>query len=151
MNVSQNVIQIAGKTFELVKEHKGAWNVEAFRERYSEVLDRYDFIVGDWGYNQLRLKGFYYDNHSKATKDNSLGSLEEYLIEHCNFGCAYFILKRQKNQQNTKHNSYQRGAKEHRDEERRGREMQGQRENRDRIRSKVREQREAHDQRAKSI
>ena len=27
-------------------------------ERFSEVLARYDYIVGDWGYEQLRLRGF---------------------------------------------------------------------------------------------
>ncbi len=88
------MIQIGGRTFEVLVNHKNGWNPEVFRERYSEVLDKYDYIVGDWGYNQLRLKGFWPENHAKATKDNCLTSLEDYLIEHCNFGCAYFVLKR---------------------------------------------------------
>jgi uncharacterized protein YutD len=88
------MIHIAGKTYELVKDHKNGWNAEAFRSRYSEVLDRYDYIVGDWGYNQLRLKGFFKENSAKATKDTSITCLEDYLNEYCNFGCAYFILKK---------------------------------------------------------
>ena len=31
---------------------------ERLGERFSEVLARYDYIVGDWGYEQLRLRGF---------------------------------------------------------------------------------------------
>ena len=90
------MIQIGGKTYELIKEHRDGWNVEVFRDRYSEVLDRYDYILGDWGYNQLRLKGFYRDGHPKAGKDTSLSSLTEYINEYCNFGCAYFVLQKVK-------------------------------------------------------
>lgn len=85
------MIHIGGKTYELIKEHRNGWNQEIFRERFSEVLDRYDYILGDWGYNQLRLKGFYRDGHPKAAKDSSLSSMTEYINEYCNFGCAYFV------------------------------------------------------------
>jgi len=88
------LINIGGRIFELVLDHKGGWNPEAFRERYSEVLDRYDYVFGDWGYNQLRLKGFFRDDHPKATKDTAIRYLVDYLYEYCNFGCAYFILRR---------------------------------------------------------
>lgn len=77
-------------------DHRSGWNPEAFRERYSEVLERYDYIVGDWGYNQLRLKGFYRDNHPKATKDSTYSTLSDYINEYCNFGCAYFVLHKTK-------------------------------------------------------
>jgi len=88
------VIVVAGKTYELVKENRNGWNYEAFRSRYSEVLDRYDYIVGDWGYNQLRLKGFFREGHPKATKDTSIAGVQDYLNEYCNFGCAYFIVEK---------------------------------------------------------
>lgn len=88
------MIHIGGKTYEIVHEHRTAWNPEMFRDRYSEVLDRYDYIVGDWGYNQLRLKGFFKENNPKSTKDSSLSSVMDYINEYCNFGCAYFILEK---------------------------------------------------------
>jgi uncharacterized protein YutD len=88
------VIIVGGKAYELVHEHKTAWNPDAFKERYSEVLDRYDYIVGDWGYNQLRLKGFFREGSNKSTKDSGIASLQDYLQEYCNFGCAYFVLER---------------------------------------------------------
>lgn len=77
-------------------DHKDGWNPEAFRGRYSEVLDRYDYIVGDWGYSQLRLKGFYRDNHPKVNRDTAISGMVDYINEYCNFGCAYFVLHKLK-------------------------------------------------------
>jgi uncharacterized protein YutD len=89
-----NLIHLGGKTYELIKEYKNGYNYEALRERYGEVLERYDYIVGDWGYSQLRLKGFFKENHQKVTKETSIAGLADYLGEYCNFGCAYFILEK---------------------------------------------------------
>lgn len=88
------LINIAGKSYELVLENKSGWNAEAFRNRYSEVLERYDYIVGDWGYEQLRLKGFFKDGSSKATKESVFSFVVDYINEYCNFGCAYFVLEK---------------------------------------------------------
>jgi uncharacterized protein YutD len=79
-------------------DHKDGWNPEAFRGRYSEVLERYDYIVGDWGYSQLRLKGFYRDNHPKVNRDTAISGMVDYINEYCNFGCAHFVLKKMKEQ-----------------------------------------------------
>jgi len=86
------IYMAGGNAYRLVRNHKNGWNPEAFRERYCDVLERYDYIVGDWGYNQLRLKGFFRDNHPKATKDTAISGLMDYLSEYCNFGCAWFVL-----------------------------------------------------------
>ncbi|MNB73131.1 hypothetical protein D3C75_197350 [compost metagenome] len=90
------MIVIGGKSYELMANHKEGWNPEGFRGRYSEVLDRYDYIVGDWGYGQLRLKGFYRDNHPKANRDSAISGFVDYINEYCNFGCAYFVLRKMK-------------------------------------------------------
>lgn len=88
------MIQVGSKTYELVIENRDGYNYEALKNRYSEVLERYDYIVGDWGYNQLRLKGFFKENNKNATKDTSISSFHDYLHEYCNFGCAYFIIEK---------------------------------------------------------
>ncbi|MCS7463518.1 YutD family protein [Paenibacillus doosanensis] len=107
------MIHIANKTYEVVVDHKNGWKPEAFRDRYSEVLERYDFIVGDWGYNQLRLRGFFKDTHPKATKESSIATLQDYLNEYCNFGCAYFIIEKvSSKQQNGQHDSEPAGEAE---------------------------------------
>jgi uncharacterized protein YutD len=86
------IFMAGGNAYSLMHEHKSGWNPEAFRERYSDVLERFDYIVGDWGYNQLRLRGFYRDGHPRATKESVISSFVDYINEYCNFGCAHFVL-----------------------------------------------------------
>lgn len=88
-------IYLNGKHYRLITEYKNGWNEAAFRKRYSDILDKYDYIVGYWGYGQLRLKGFFEDHHAKATRETKISYLKEYLNEYCNFDCAYFVLKKE--------------------------------------------------------
>lgn len=44
--------------YEVIKDYRNGFREEAFKERYAEILNKYDYIVGDWGYDQLRLRGF---------------------------------------------------------------------------------------------
>ncbi|MDA8353087.1 MAG: YutD family protein [Firmicutes bacterium] len=86
--------ELKGKLFEVMINRKDGWNPEAFSKRYSEILDKYDYIVGDWGYGQLRLKGFFSDSHPKVSRETRFAHVDEYIHEFCNFGCAYFVLRR---------------------------------------------------------
>lgn len=88
------MIRVQGINFEVVENNRDAWKEEEFKERYSDVLNRYDYIVGDWGYGQLRLKGFFEDNNRKASYDSKISTMPEYIYEYCNFGCPYFVLKK---------------------------------------------------------
>ena len=56
--VNETDIQIGEREYRIVKNHRDAFDPERLGERFSEVLARYDYIVGDWGYEQLRLRGF---------------------------------------------------------------------------------------------
>lgn len=88
------MIEINGQTYEIMENVKEACKEEEVVERYTDILKKYDYIVGDWGYSQLRLKGFYDAKHPKATFDSSINMLDDYLYEFCNFGCAYFVLRK---------------------------------------------------------
>jgi uncharacterized protein YutD len=90
------MININEFQYEIIEDFRNGWDEEAFNNRYSEVLHKYDYVVGDWGYNQLRLKGFFDDHHDKATIDTKISSLTEYLMEYCNFGCPYFVIQKVK-------------------------------------------------------
>ncbi|CEG28427.1 YutD family protein [Bacillus sp. B-jedd] len=90
------MIMVNNVAYEVIEDYRDGFNEEAFKERYSEILARYDYIVGDWGYGQLRLKGFFDDQNQKATFDTKISTITEYLYEFCNFGCAYFVVKKVK-------------------------------------------------------
>ncbi|WP_249178895.1 MULTISPECIES: YutD-like domain-containing protein [unclassified Brevibacillus] len=90
------MIRTPAGTYEVMEENRDGWNPEAFKERYSDILDKYDYIVGDWGYGQLRLRGFYDNSNRKVPFEQRIAALDEYLHEFCNFGCPYFVLKKVK-------------------------------------------------------
>ncbi|EMC03993.1 YutD family protein [Streptococcus mutans] len=77
----------------LLENVKNAFDVTVFTQRFSDILLKYDYIVGDWGNEQLRLKGFYKEEMQRETKTPYIGYLDDYLKEYCNFGCAYFVLE----------------------------------------------------------
>lgn len=88
------MITIDHMNFELVENYREAFDEEIFIEKYSELLNKYDYIVGDVGYEKLRLAGFYRENKRKVEPDKRANAIQEYLNEYCNFGCAYFILRK---------------------------------------------------------
>ncbi|PKI06239.1 DUF1027 domain-containing protein [Staphylococcus xylosus] len=88
------MIKLNGQFFEIIEDYRECFDEETFVNRYSDILDKYDFIVGDFGYDQLRLKGFYKDSNKKAELSKRFSTIQDYLLEYCNFGCPYFILRR---------------------------------------------------------
>lgn len=84
---------IDDRPYRLVANHKEGFKIETLKERFSDILTKYDYIVGDWGYDQLRLRGFYKTGNNKGVKSQDIRRLEDYLYEYCNFGCAYFVLE----------------------------------------------------------
>ncbi|GEK29244.1 YutD family protein [Furfurilactobacillus siliginis] len=83
---------INGHPYEVVTNFHDAFDVHKFSDRYSTVLSKYDFIVGDWGFDQLRLKGFYAADKQGAAVSQTVTAIQDYIYEYCNFGCAYFVL-----------------------------------------------------------
>lgn len=83
---------IDGHKYQLVENYHEGFQVDKLRERFSPILTKFDYIVGDMGYDQLRLRGFY-DDKRKVQPSQKISHLQDYLYEYCNFGCAYFILK----------------------------------------------------------
>lgn len=88
------MIKVENHYFELIEEYRECFDEAHFAKRYSDILDKYDYIVGDYGYEQLRLKGFYKDTNKKSEINRRFSTIQDYIYEYCNFGCAYFILRR---------------------------------------------------------
>lgn len=95
IQVDDQFLSIEGAKYKLQKNYQNAFDLAQFKERYTDLFEKFDYIVGDLGYDKLRLRGFYYDDTKGVPLDMRISSLEDYLIEYCNFGCAYFVLERQ--------------------------------------------------------
>ncbi|HEA2790565.1 TPA: YutD family protein [Staphylococcus aureus] len=87
------MIKVDQHYFELIENYRECFNEEQFIARYPDILDKYDYIVGDYGYDQLRLKGFYKDSNKKAEMSKRFSNIQDYIFEYCNFGCPYFVLR----------------------------------------------------------
>lgn len=48
------MIILDGYSYELIKNKQDGFVESALKDRYSDILKKYDYIVGDWGYDQLR-------------------------------------------------------------------------------------------------
>lgn len=89
------VFKCAKGMFELKKNYRDAFNLEAFLGKYfEEFFDKDMYIVGDISSEILRLKGFNTDPKS----ENYFGFIEDYLEISCAFGCPYYVLRRIKNE-----------------------------------------------------
>ncbi|MFC3932113.1 YutD family protein [Streptococcus dentapri] len=90
--ISDNLVKSEGISLELVENYREGFKLENFQQRFSEILLKYDYILGDWSSDELRLRGFY-KNEKPVKNDSKISRLEDYLKEYCNFGCAYFLLE----------------------------------------------------------
>lgn len=88
------MIKVNSFYFEIIEDYRECFDETLFADRYADILDKYDYIVGDFGYDQLRLKGFYKDSNKKAELSKRFSTIQDYLLEYCNFGCPYFILRK---------------------------------------------------------
>lgn len=90
--IKNDLVYIDDKEYKIIENYKNALESKSFEDRYTALLQKYHYIVGDWGHEQLRLKGFY-DNHTKSVNDDQkISTLQDYLREYCAFGCAYFVI-----------------------------------------------------------
>jgi len=89
-------IELNGNNYELIKEYKNGFEVDAVKEKLNETdyFDNYDYIFGDWAYGKLRLKGLYDKKNPKNNNSNSYELIEEYIKKYCAYECRYFIIKK---------------------------------------------------------
>ena len=86
--------EIEKNKYELYKDYKNAFELEAIKEKYTEYFDDYDYILGDWSCGKLRLKGFCNKENPKFKPINDIEKAEEYIKTNGAYDCKYFILKK---------------------------------------------------------
>ncbi len=89
-------ITINNVDYEIVKEVNEAIDKDLLAEKITDYFDDFDYIVGDWAYGKLRLKGFYDSSNKKCKKINDISGLENYIENSCAYGCKWFQIKRKK-------------------------------------------------------
>ncbi|MEG0825905.1 MAG: YutD-like domain-containing protein, partial [Bacilli bacterium] len=82
--------------FEIIENYKDAYTKEEVGDKCTDYFDTYDYILGDYSYGTLRLKGFC-DKQNKLFKPiNDVTLYKEYVKNNCSYDCKYFLIKRVK-------------------------------------------------------
>lgn len=84
--------------YQLIENYKDAYEKEAVAHLFTEYFQDYDYIVGDWSYGKLRLKGFCKQENPKYNEHNDIQRKDEYFQKYCAYNCGYFILERKSNE-----------------------------------------------------
>lgn len=82
------------KKFELIENVKDGFELEEVSNKLTEFFDVYDYILGDWAYGKLRLKGFCNKQNKHCKPINDYANKDDYLKNNCAYGCRYFILEK---------------------------------------------------------
>lgn len=85
-------IVINNQKYRVIKDHKNAIEEEVLKEKLTDYFDSFDYVVGDWAYGKLRLKGFNNKTNKNFKSINDIDTVDDYLKNNCAFGCRYFIL-----------------------------------------------------------
>lgn len=80
--------------YQIEKNYKDGFDYESIKELWTDYFDDYDFILGDWSYGKLRLKGYCNKKNKKYNKINDYNQIEDYIKKNCAYDCRYFILKK---------------------------------------------------------
>ena len=88
------MIEVGDFKYELIENNREAFNIEEFKYLYTDYFQDYDYIIGDYAYSKLRLKGFYEDTNKKSKKINKISKKDEYIRNNCAYNCKFFILKK---------------------------------------------------------
>ena len=87
-------IKLQDKEYELIKQYKDGFDLEELTNRYTEYFEEYDYILGDWAYGKLRLKGFCDKTNKLFNEINDYNKIDKYIKENCAYECKYFIIKK---------------------------------------------------------
>ena len=80
--------------YEIIKDYKNGFEDEPTKEKLTDYFIEYDYILGDWSYGKLRLKGFNNNQNKNFKPINDIDKVDDYIKNHFAYECRYFILKK---------------------------------------------------------
>ena len=80
--------------YEIIRNYKDCINKKELEEKITDYFDEYDYIMGDFAYEKVRLKGYYNSDNKMAKKINDIKYLDDYIENYCSYGARIFLLKK---------------------------------------------------------
>ena len=86
-------VNIDGKEYEVIKNYRDALNISDLEGIITDYFDSFDYILGDYAYGKVRLKGFNSKENKNYKEINAYDKIDDYIKNNCAYDCRYFILK----------------------------------------------------------
>ncbi len=77
--------------YEVIRDDE-CLKIEELEEYITDYFDSFDYIVGDYAYDKLRLKGF--NDKNNSNKINNIETLDKYIEKYCSYGSKIFVIKK---------------------------------------------------------
>ena len=87
-------IIIDNKKYKVIKNYKDAIDISDLEGKITNYYDNFDYIVGDYAYGKVRLKGFNDKKNKNFKTINDYAKVDDYIKNCCAYECRYFILKK---------------------------------------------------------
>jgi len=80
--------------YKLIKNYKNGFDFDELNKLCTDYFEGYDYILGDWAYGKLRLKGFCDKANKQFNKINDYKQIDSYIKENCAYDCRHFIIQK---------------------------------------------------------
>ena len=87
-------VVINGVEYEVVRNDGDCLDISVIEEKITDYFDPYDYILGDYAYEKVRLKVYYDSNNKNASKINDIKYMDDYIKNYCSYGSKIFLLKK---------------------------------------------------------
>ena len=88
-------VKLLDQVYSIFRNEKDGFVFEEVEKVITDYFLDFDYILGDWSYGKLRLKGFNRRRNPNFKDINDIDKVDDYLKNYCAFGCKYFILAKE--------------------------------------------------------
>ena len=87
-------IKLENNKYIILENKNDCLNIDELTLKYTDYFYEFDYILGDYAYNKLRLKGFCDKKNPRYNSINDINTKDKYLRFQCAYQCNYFLIKR---------------------------------------------------------
>ena len=87
-------INVNGVKYIVLLNVRDALDVNELEEKLTEYFDDFDYVLGDYAYGKLRLKGFNNKDNKNFKPFNDIDTLDDYIKNNCAYGCRHFVISK---------------------------------------------------------
>ena len=89
-------IKIGEIEYEVLENRGDMLDVEEVSSLMTDYFDSFDYVLGDYSYDKLRLKGFCSEDNPNFKEINDISGVKDYIENFCSYKANYFLLKKVK-------------------------------------------------------